>query len=437
MLKNKLLFGATALASAVALVGCGGSDSKEPTSATELVTTIEQPVTVEFWHSMSGAFTDTITEIVNDFNTTIGADKGITVNAVYQGGYEDVKTKTVASIKSGNSPEIVQGTINNIMEYIQSGLVQPLDEYIFNEEIGVENFDDIYDVYRTESSSYLDDGVYYSLPFAKSTDLLFYNKDLFEEHGLELPTTWDELQAVSEQITAITGKPALSIDNLSNYLISHLFQKGAGYTNRDGDILFNNETSLEAITLLKNNMDKGIWRIAGEDGYSSAPFLSEHTFMYIGSSAGEGFLDDNNFTYDATSVPQFDVENPKYIQQGSNIAIINQGNTSEEIYGAFEFIKYLCSPEVVLKWSMNTGYSPVRESVANSDEYIKYVESTNKSTKTNAIKSVANGFTEALFSTDSYNSNMVRNEVGVMIEEVVLGGMEPQKALDLYEGKLR
>lgn len=434
-MKKGLMFGAAAMLSTAALFGC--SSSNEVTNTTEVVTSITEPVTVEFWHSMSGAFTETIGEIVNDFNNTIGAEKGITVNAVYQGGYDDVKAKTVASIKAGNSPEIVQGTVNNIMEYIQSGYVQPLDDYIFNEEIGIENFDDIYEVYRKENSSYVDDGKYYSLPFAKSTDLLFYNKTLFEENGLTVPTTWDELQTVSEKITEIMGKPALSIDNLPNYLITYLFQKGADYTGSNGEILFNNETSLEAINLLKDNIDKGVWRIAGEDKYSSAPFLAGHTFMYIGSSAGEGFLNEDNFEWAAATAPQFDVENPKYIQQGSNIAVLNQNNTSEEVFGAYEFVKYLCSEEVTLKWATETGYLPLRESVANSVEFTDFIKETNSKTKPSATKSVTNGFVESIFVTDSYNSNMVRNEIGTMVEDVILGGMNPQEALNLYEGKLK
>ena len=112
-MKRKMMLGATALVSAVTLFGCGNETKSE--EGVEVITKIEQPVTIEFWHSMSGAFSDTIKEIVNDFNNTVGAEKGITVNAVYQGGYEDVKAKTVASIKAGNSPEIVQGTVNSIM----------------------------------------------------------------------------------------------------------------------------------------------------------------------------------------------------------------------------------------------------------------------------------------------------------------------------------
>lgn len=434
-MKRKMMLGATALVSAVTLFGCGNETKSE--EGVEVITKIEQPITIEFWHSMSGAFSDTITEIVNDFNNTVGAEKGITVNAVYQGGYEDVKAKTVASIKAGNSPEIVQGTVNNIMEYIQSGYVQALDDYIFNEEIGIENFDDIYEVYRHENSSYLSDGKFYSLPFAKSTDLLYYNETFFTEHGLTPPTTWEEAEIVAKQITDITGKPSLSIDNLPNYLITYLFQNDAEYTGKNGELLFNNPTTLEALKMLEKNFGLGTWRIAGEDKYSSAPFLAENVQMYIGSSAGEGFLEGATFNWEATTVPQSNPDNPTYIQQGSNVAVLNQGKTSEEVFGAYEFVKYLCSEEVTLKWSTSTGYLPLRESVANSNEFKAFIEESGSKTKESATKSVANGFVENVFNTDTYNSNMVRNEIGAMVEDVILGGMHPQDALNLYENKLK
>lgn len=433
-MKNKLLFGSLALFSAVALVGCGNED--KGAVSVELVTSIENPVEIEYWHSMSGAFSETIDKIVEDFNETIGEEQGVHVKATYQGGYSDLKAKTVAAIKAGNSPAVIQGTVNNIMEYTQSGYVQDLTPYITNEVVGIKDFEDIYSVYREESSSYLEDGGYYSLPFAKSTDLLFYNETLFTENNLEVPTTWEELVEVSEQITALTGKPALSIDNLPNYLITYLHQNNAGYTTKDGELLFNNPTSLEAINLIKTNIDNGVWRIAGEDGYSSAPFLAENTYMYIGSSAGEGFLTNDNFNWAATTVPQSDLENPTYIQQGSNVAVLNQGKTSEEVLGAYLFVKYLSSYEANLTWCMNTGYLPIRGSVANSEEYLNFISESNSTTKPNAIKSVENGFVEALFTTGSITSDIVRNEVGVMLEDIILGNLDPQTALDHYTEKL-
>ena len=100
-------------------------------------------------------------------------------------------------------------------------------------------------------------------------------------------------------------------------------------------------------------------------------------------------------------------------------------------------MKYLCSEEVTLKWATETGYLPLRESVANSVEFTDFIKETNSKTKPSATKSVMNGFVESIFVTDSYNSNMVRNEIGTMVEDVILGGMDAQEALNLYEGKLK
>lgn len=432
---TKLIKGsAIAMIATIAMVGCGNGAEEE--APIDVVTNTGEGVSIEFWHNMTGAFTDTINEIVEDFNNTVGKEEGIHVEAVYQGSYDDLKAKTMASIKSGNAPEIVQGTVNNIMELIQSGYIQDLTPYIYHDEIGMD-YDDIFESYRAEMSSYTETGEIYSLPFAKSTDLLFYNADFFKEHGLSVPTTWDETIEVAKQITEITGKPALSIDNLPNYLITYLMQSGADYTTQDGQVLFNNKTAYEAIKMLKTGIDEGYFRIAGEDKYSSAPFLAENTFMYIGSTAGQGFLNRDNFDWDTALIPQVDVNNPKSPQQGANVAVINQGKTSEEVFASYEFIKYLVSTEVNTKWAMETGYLPIRQSVVDSPTFNEYLATTQGNVKANGIKATQGGFVEAIFAKDSYNSSMVRNDVNAMVEEVILGGRDIQDALDYYASRFQ
>lgn len=436
-MKKKLTYTGMTLGALVGLVGCSTETPKETQESIEIVTSVGEDVTIEFWHGMSGSLGETMNELVADFNETIGEEKGITVEATYQGGYDDLKSKIIGAIKAGNNPEVVQGTSNNIMEFTQSGFVQPLDEYIAHEEIGMHDYEDIYESYRLESSNYDEVGTIYSLPFSKSTDLLFYNKTFFEENGLELPRTWEEVVEVSKQIYELTGKPALCIDNTTNYLVTYLFQAKAEYTNRQGEILFNNETSVEALTMLKENIDKGYWRLAGEDKYSSAPFLSQNVFMYLGSSAGEGYLSEDNFEWDAIEYPQVNPQEPKYIQQGNNVAILNKNKTPEEVYAAYEFVKYLVSEEANTKWATETGYLPIRESVAKSEAYQSLIESSNKTSKLAGIASAQNGFVEALFMLGNTNSNIVRNEVLTMIDEIILSDADIKETLEFYAYKLR
>ena len=143
-----LKYSAAALVASLGLVGCGNQETE---TKVELVTNTGDGVNVEFWHNMSGAFAETIDSIVSDFNSTIGAEKGITVHATYQGSYDDLKAKTMAAIKAGNSPHIVQGTVNNIHELIQSEYIQDLTDYINHPEIGFD-YEDIFELLERTTS---------------------------------------------------------------------------------------------------------------------------------------------------------------------------------------------------------------------------------------------------------------------------------------------
>ena len=417
------------------LTGCG--NQAEETTQAEVVTSIENPIEVEFWHGMSGGMGETLNKLIQTFNENQGKELGVTVEGVYQGGYTDLNSKLMASIKAGTSPALIQGTSNSIMDLLPSGAVQSLNEYVYHEEIGMDDYEDVYEAFRQEGQGFDEEGTIYGLPFSKSTDLYYYDEAFFEEHDLKVPTTWEEAETVSKQITEITNRPAMGIDNVSNFFITLLKQYGADYTNSEGEILFNHETSVKILEQLKTNVESGYWRIPGEDGYHSGPFLSGLVQSYIGSSAGYTFLTDD-VKWNSAPLPQVDAENPAYIQQGNMVSILNQNKTSEEIYGAYEFLKFLMSDEAVLTWSTQTGYLPIKESVATSEEYLTFLEETSDRVKQNGATSIQNAFVEPMFAKDNgVSSNLVRNEVYTMIEEILLSDAEIQDALNQYEQKLK
>lgn len=105
---KKLMTSLSLVAGVTTLAACSSDKKEQAPSSTEIVTTIESPVTIEFWHAMAGTNQEAVDALVNQFNTTIGADKGITVKPVYQGQYTDLKTKTTAALKSGSAPAIAQ-----------------------------------------------------------------------------------------------------------------------------------------------------------------------------------------------------------------------------------------------------------------------------------------------------------------------------------------
>lgn len=428
---KKLMTSLSLVAGVTTLAACSSGNKEQTPETSEIVTTIESPVTIEFWHAMAGTNQEAVDALVEQFNSTIGAEKNITVKPVYQGQYTDLKTKTTAALKSGSAPAITQAYPDWVAEYLQSGNVVELDQYIFNDEVGIKDFDDIIESYRAENSQY-EGGKFYSLPFNKSTEVLYYNKTFFDENNLTVPTTWDEVEEVSAKIKELTGKTAFGIDAPANYFITMVQQFGGQYTNSNGDILFaenDAKAAIEALELLQRNSEAGYWRLPGEDKYLSGPFMSELLYMYTGSSAGYSHISTADFEVGIAPIPQISDETGAVIQQGTNVVVFNQNKSQEEVYAAYEFAKYLSSYEGNLAFSTTTSYLPIRESVIASDEYQTYVTESNDQTKVVGPEQAKYYFYDPSFFNDTYSSYNVRSAVEKAVESVVLNGTSPEQAI--------
>lgn len=428
---KKLMTSLSLVAGVTTLAACSSGNKEQTPETSEIVTTIESPVTIEFWHAMAGTNQEAVDALVEQFNSTIGAEKNITVKPVYQGQYTDLKTKTTAALKSGSAPAITQAYPDWVAEYLQSGNVVELDQYIFNDEVGIKDFDDIIESYRAENSQY-EGGKFYSLPFNKSTEVLYYNKTFFDENNLTVPTTWDEVEEVSAKIKELTGKTAFGIDAPANYFITMVQQFGGQYTNSNGDILFaenDAKAAIEALELLQRNSEAGYWRLPGEDKYLSGPFMSELLYMYTGSSAGYSHISTADFEVGIAPIPQISDETGAVIQQGTNVVVFNQNKSQEEVYAAYEFAKYLSSYEGNLAFSTNTSYLTIRESVIASDEYQTYVTESNDQTKVVGPEQAKYYFYDPSFFNDTYSSYNVRSAVEKAVESVVLNGTSPEQAI--------
>ncbi len=430
---KKLMLSLSLAAGLTSLVACSSKDNKQPEKEkSEIVTTIENPVTIEFWHAMAGTNQEAVEKLVENFNSTIGAEKNITVKPVYQGQYTDLKTKTTAALKSGSVPAIAQAYPDWVAEYLQSGSVVELDPYINDETVGIKDFDDIIESYREENSQY-EGGKFYSLPFNKSTEVLYYNKKFFDENGLKVPTTWDEVEEVSAKIHELTGKTAFGIDAPANYFITMVQQYGGEYTNSQGDILFAEDgakAAKEALELLKRNVDAGYWRLPGEDKYLSGPFMSELLYMYTGSTAGYSHIATADFEVGIAPMPQISDKTGAVIQQGTNVVVFDQNKSKEEVYAAYEFAKYLASYEGNLLFSTETSYLPIRESVVSSDAYQNYVVESNDQTKIVGPEQAKYYFYDPSFYKDAYSSYNVRMAAEKAVESVVLNGVSPEQAIE-------
>ena len=267
-------------------------------------------------------------------------------------------TATLASPK--DLPTLTQAYPHWMINAMQDELLVDLKPYIENETIGSENYNDMLEGFKTASEI---DGKIYGMPFNKSTEVIWYNKTLFDELGLEVPTTFEEFAQVAKTITEKKGIVGAGFDALNNFYTTYLKNKGVDF-NSETDVT--SAESVEAANYYLDGIKEGYFRIAGTDMYLSGPFAAEQLGMYVGSNAGESFVKqgvDGKFEIGVAPYPAESV-----MQQGTDLYMFSNA-TAEQRTAAFEFLKFLTSTENQITWGVETGYIPATHAAISSDEY--------------------------------------------------------------------
>lgn len=362
-MKLKNILALSIALSSIALVGCGSGSSDESSAEQNqepvVLGEVSEPVEVVFWHAMTGDQEVALEKLTKDF---MKENELITINLQNQSNYTDLLQKlTVTSASPKNLPTITQAYPNWLYAQMQEGLVTDLTDFIYDDEYGIEDYDDIL---PDLMNSGVVDGKIYGMPFNKSTEVLWYNKTIFEDLDLEVPETLEELEEVSKIITYETGVIGAGFDALHNYYTTYLFNEGVYYTPEfdvTGDI------STNCVNYYLDGIKDGYFRIAGVDNYLSGPFGNENIAMYVGSTAGESFVlsgADDKFEVGVAPYPS------EYaIQQGTDIYMFDN-TTNDEKVAAFEYLKYLTDTDSQIYWGIETGYMPIRTSALESEEYV-------------------------------------------------------------------
>ena len=337
------------------MTGCGNS---KDASSEEIVTEIKEPVEITFWHAMNGDLEKTLQKLTDKF---MEENKNITVTLQNQSSYPELQQKITATTASPKDlPTLTQAYPHWMINAMQDDLLVDLKPYIENETIGDKNYEDILEGFRTASEI---DGKIYGMPFNKSTEVIWYNKTLFEELGLKVPTTFEEFAEVSKTITEKKGIVGAGFDSLNNFYTTYLKNKGVDL-NKDTDVT--GKESVEAANYYLEGIKEGYFRIAGTDMYLSGPFANETLGMYVGSNAGESFVKQGVGDKFEVGVAAYPAESA--MQQGTDLYVFNNAS-AEQKTAAFEYLKFLSATENQITWGIETGYIPATKSAIESDEY--------------------------------------------------------------------
>ncbi|MCA1065921.1 ABC transporter substrate-binding protein [Rossellomorea sp. AcN35-11] len=370
------------LLSALFLLLLGGcSNSNSSSSGAEASEDGKQEVV--FWHAMSGDLETVLKDVVADFNES---QEDIKVTPVFQGTYEEALTKFNTVAGTEDAPTIMQTFEVGTKYMVDSGHVQPVQKFIDEENYDTSQWD------QNISNYYSVDGEQYSMPFNSSTPVLIYNKDAFKEAGLnpdEAPMTYSELMDAAKKLTKSNGgqtsQYGFSILNYGWFFEEMVAAQGGHYVNnengRSGNATkatFNGEEGMNVFTLIRDMHKEGTFYNVGQNWDDiRAAFQSEKVAMYLDSSAGvKTIIDNADFEVGVSYLPIPDDAEREGVIIGGASVWMSSGIDEAEQEAAWEFMKYLTTPEVQAEWHVKTGYFAINPAAYDQDivkeEWEKY-----------------------------------------------------------------
>ena len=428
------------LAGIATLSGCG--NSKNASNAFVVPETgfdVNSEVTITFTHTMGAKLQEVLNTYIAEFNKIY---PNITIEHVSAGGWSDINGQINTEIAGGTQPNIAYCYPDHVAMYNIAKSVVVLDNLIDSdiavgdkgEIIGLtdEQKADFVESYYNEGLAYGDNQMY-TMPLNKSTEVLYYDKTFFEENGLTVPNTWDELWATCEKILAIDPDCyPLGYDAEDNWFITMCEQMGTGYTSAEngGEYLFNNAENKAFVKKLREYYQKGYFTTQELYGSYTSNLFVETTdtrcYMCVGSSGGASYQMSNNDTGDGTFAFEVGVApipayngNRKVISQGPSLCILKGANTTDQqVIASWLFTKFLCTNvDFQAEFSMTSGYMPVLKSVVENENYAAWLDKANgyEQLVATCVKTGIEG-RETYFVSDAFNgSSTARTQVGSLL----------------------
>ena len=433
------------------LAGCGTQKPAEQTPEAAAKGNFEVPeggydgsaVTIKFYTTMGTNLTPVLDAYIVEFNKLY---PNITVEYTSVGNYDDCRDQISTEITVGNQPNVAYCYPDHVAMYNLANAVATLDDLIASTEtvthadgttevLGLteEQIADFIPAYYNEGREF-GDGLMYTMPMSKSTEVLYYNKTFFDANGISVPTTWDELEAVCAQIKAIDPNSIpLGYDSEANWFITMTEQYGSPYTSAEGDhYLFDNEQNQAFIKKFNEWYQKGYLTTQTLYGaYTSGLFVAQEgtrSYMSIGSSAGATHQRpkkiDGEYPFEVgiASIPQVSAENKKVISQGPSLCVFNKENP-QEVIASWLFVKYLTTTVAFqAEFALASGYVPVLKSVA---EHPIYAENLANADGYDYITSLAAKVcmeqADAYYTSPAFNgSSEARDQVGALLSKCLV-----------------
>ncbi len=403
------------------------------TSAPAATTAPAANVELNFFYPVAvpGPITQIIDGYVADFKK---ANPSITVKPVLAGSYQDTLTKIQTSIQGGgNPPDVAVLLSTDLYPLVDADAVIPLDDFI-KQSGGDAYLKDFHPAFMLNSQS---QGKTYGIPFQRSTPVLYYNKDLFKEAGLDPekpPKTWQEMADYAVKLTkkdASGNVTQWGLEIPSDGFPYWLFQafaisNGQNVVSDDpSKVFFNTPTTVEGLQYVLDlskkvkAMPEGVilWANVPNDFSGGKTAMAYHTTGSLTNilsqakfNVGVGYLPGN--------------KKPGGAPTGGGNLYIFKKVSPEKQQAAWKFIQFLTTPERAAQWSIDTGYVATRKSAYDTLLMKDFVA---KHPQYGVARDQLQ-YAERELST--HNSPQIQQIFGNGIQAAITGKKTPQQALD-------
>ncbi len=392
-----------------------------------------EPITLEMYFPVAagGGLDAIIADLCAQYTEE---NPDVIINPVYAGSYADTRTKVQAAINGGNTPPVALMFSIDMHSFLAMDAVYDFNQFCTTDEdkAWLEGF---YDGFMQNSRV---GELVYGIPWQRSTIVLYYNKDMFVEAGLDPeapPATWDELTEMSLQLTnddhygiqIPSDKAGYAYWMLQTFTLQ---QGGFNLMNEEGtEVYFDDERTIRALEYWKSLSDIGA-QAPGTSAWSTTPsdFLEEKVAM-IYTTTGNLTNIKNNATFDFGTA-MLPADESRGSPTGGGNFYLFKGVPEEQTAAAFDFIKWMTSdPERVAQWSIDTGYVAPRPEAYETQLMMDYVAE----------------FPQAIVARDQlehahaefavYDQGVVQDALDTAIESVMTGQSDAATALAQAQAK--
>ena len=381
-----------------------------------------QNLTMYYPIAVGGPLTKVVDGLIADFQK---ANPGIKVEAIYAGNYDDTRVRALSAIKSGQPAQLSVLFSIDVHELIEQDLIVPFDSVATTDEEKkwLKSF------YPALMANGQVDGKTWGIPFQRSTIVLYYNKDMFKQAGLDPnapPKTWDEMVKAAKALTK-DGRWGIMVPSTGYpYWMFQAFaiQNGIELMNAEGtQVNFDKPATIEALkfwralaaehkVMPEGTVEWGTLRQAFTQGQTGMMWHTTGNLTAVKEGA--------KFDFGVSVLPGN--ERAGSPTGGGNFYLFKD-TTDEERAAALKLMRFMTAPEQAAAWSIATGYMGVSPA----------------SYETEALKAYGKEFPPALVARDqlkdavaefsTFETSRVRDGLNNAIQATLTGTKDAKTAL--------